>query len=73
MATQTTNLGLTLPEGTENVSRTVINTNNELIDAAFGGVRQLPAVTSTDNGKFLTVVDGAWAATTMQAWTNGSY
>ena len=33
----------------------------------------LPTVTSSDNGKFLTVVNGAWAATTMQAWQGGSY
>ena len=33
----------------------------------------LPAVTSSDNGKFLTVVNGAWAATTMQSWQGGSY
>ena len=33
----------------------------------------LPSVSSTDNGKFLTVVEGAWAATTMQTWQGGSY
>ena len=38
MATQTPNLGLTLPVGTENVSRTVINGNNTLIDTFAGGV-----------------------------------
>ena len=34
---------------------------------------ELPAVTSLDNGKFLTVVNGVWAATTMQSWQGGSY
>lgn len=38
MATQTTNLGLTLPIGTERVSRQVINANMELIDSAIGAV-----------------------------------
>ena len=38
MATQTPNLGLTLPVGTENVSRQVINGNNTLIDTFAGGV-----------------------------------
>ncbi len=42
------------------------------IDEAIGEVREnkdawgkkeLPAVTASDNGKFLRVVDGAWAAT----------
>ena len=40
MATQTTNIGLILPIGTENVSRTVINTNWETIDAIVGAVPQ---------------------------------
>lgn len=34
---------------------------------------QVPAVTSSDNGKFLTVQNGAWAATTMATWQGGSY
>ena len=38
MATQTPNLGLTLPVGSENVSRQVINGNNTLIDTFAGGV-----------------------------------
>lgn len=38
MATTTTNLGLTLPDNGEKVSRQIINTNNTLIDNAFSGV-----------------------------------
>jgi len=38
MATSTTNLGLTLPVGTENVSRQVINTNMSTIDTAIGAL-----------------------------------
>lgn len=34
---------------------------------------RLPSVDSTDNGKFLTVQNGAWAATTMATWQGGSY
>jgi hypothetical protein len=36
MSSQTTNLHLTLPVGTENVSRQIINDNNTLIDTAVG-------------------------------------
>ena len=35
--------------------------------------RLLPAVTSDDTGKFLQVVDGAWAAVTMEQWAGGEY
>lgn len=38
MAIQTTNLGLTLPIGTEQVSRQVINDNMTAIDNAVGAV-----------------------------------
>jgi len=37
MATTTTNLGLTIPDAGENVSRSQINTNFQLIDNAFNG------------------------------------
>lgn len=36
-----------------------------LIKALGGGGSSLPSVTSTDNGKLLGVVDGAWAAVTI--------
>lgn len=36
MASTTPNIGLTLPTGTEKVSRQVINTNNTKIDTAIG-------------------------------------
>ena len=38
MATTTTNLGLILPIGTENVSRQIINNNMQAIDDKFGNV-----------------------------------
>lgn len=37
MASQTPNIGLTLPIGSENVSRQIINENNTKIDAAIAG------------------------------------
>lgn len=44
---------------------TGINTNAGMINAlaaliSGGGASTLPAVTSEDNGKILTVVDGSW-------------
>ena len=33
----------------------------------------LPSVTASDNGKFLRVVNGAWAAQAVQTWQGGSY
>jgi len=43
------------------------------VQTAIAGVRQLPTVTASDNGKFLRVVNGAWAAETVQTWQGGSY
>lgn len=34
---------------------------------------ELPTVTASDNGKFLRVVSGAWAAETVQTYQGGSY
>lgn len=54
-------------------------TEGKVLDARQGKVLKeliddvLPDVTSADNGKFLTVVNGAWAATAMQEWQGGSY
>ena len=44
MATTTPNLGLVLPDGTENVSRQVINNNNSIIDANVGDKIIAPSV-----------------------------
>ena len=35
--------------------------------------KELPAVTSSDNGKFLVVDNGAWTAQSMSVWNGGSY
>lgn len=43
MATYTTNIGLTLPDGTENVSRQVLNSNFYNIDYEFGLIETLDA------------------------------
>lgn len=47
MASQTANLGLTLPVGSENVSRQVINDNMTLIDTAYGALNQIKKVSYT--------------------------
>ena len=39
----------------------------------WGTVDALPTVTSSDNGKFMMVVNGAWAAASMSAWQGGNY
>lgn len=33
----------------------------------------VPSVSEDDEGKFLRVVDGAWAATSVDEWQGGSY
>lgn len=52
------------------------------IDEAVGDVRdnktewskkELPAVTASDNGKFLRVVNGAWSAETIPSANGGSF
>ena len=52
------------------------------IDEAIGDVRdnkeawgkkELPAVTASDNGKFLRVVNGAWSAETIPNANGGSF
>lgn len=63
MSTTTPNLNLVLPEGSENVSRSIINTNNQAIDSAFGDLQD-------DVGKcaqfiILTTSDDTWA----KIWT----
>ena len=52
MANQTANLGLTLPIGTEKVSRQVINTNFDLIDAEAGRTRTNFAGEYSDTGTY---------------------
>ena len=56
----TTNLNLKKPEYTDTKDIGDINDNMDIIDEALAAA--LPAVTSSDNGKFLRVVEGEWAA-----------
>ena len=57
------------------VSGTNIKTINgsSLLGSGNLAVSGLPAVTSSDNGKFLQVVNGAWAATTIPSANGGSF
>ena len=41
------------------------------VDSAVSGVGGLPSVTSSDNGKVLTVVNGAWAAANLPVYNGG--
>lgn len=43
------------------------------VQTAISGVRQLPVVSSSDNGKFLRVVSGAWAAATVPSAETSSF
>jgi hypothetical protein len=43
------------------------------VQTAIAAAAELPAVTATDNGKFLRVVNCAWAAETIQTYQGGSY
>lgn len=43
------------------------------VQTAISSVRQLPAVSASDNGKFLRVVSGAWAAATVPPAESNSF
>lgn len=43
------------------------------VQTAISGVRQLPAVSAGDNGKFLRVENGAWAAVTVPPAESNSF
>ena len=67
----TTNLNLKKPEYTDTADIKDLNDNFDTIDEALAAA--LPAVTSSDNGKFLRVVEGEWAAATVASASGGSY
>lgn len=67
----TENLNLNLPESTDYVNIEDLNDNAEAIDDALQAL--LPAVSASDNGKFLRVVNGEWAAATIASASGGSY
>ncbi len=50
MASTTPNIGLTLPTGSENVSRQIINENNTKIDTAIGGTAGRELLGYKENG-----------------------
>lgn len=50
MSSQTPNIGLTLPTGSENVSRQIINDNNTKIDTAIGGTAGRELLGYKENG-----------------------
>lgn len=50
MSSQTPNINLTLPVGSENVSRQIINENNTKIDAAIGTLNGSVATLQSDVG-----------------------
>ena len=67
----TTNLNLKKPEYTDTADIQDLNDNFDTIDAALAAA--LPPVTSSDNGKFLRVVSGEWAAATVASASGGTY
>lgn len=67
----TTNLNLNLPELSDNASIADLNENFEAIDSALEAL--LPAVTTSDNGKFLRVVEGVWAASAIANASGGAF
>ena len=67
----TENLNLLKPEYGEVSDIADLNDNFDTIDDALAAL--LPEVTSADNGKFLVVVDGAWAATAIAQASGGTY
>lgn len=62
----------TLTSGTEIATVTIDGTATKLY-APSGGSSELPAVTSSDNGKVLMVVDGAWAAASIPSASGVSF
>jgi hypothetical protein len=68
---QTDNLHLRLPEPDDYADIEDLNYNFQEIDSAL--VALLPAVTTSDNGKFLRVVEGAWTASSIASASGGSF
>lgn len=57
------------------VSGTNIKTinGNSILGSGDISISDLPAVSSADNGKILTVVNGEWVAQTLSTWQGGNY
>lgn len=67
----TTNLHLKKPEYGEASDVADLNDNFDDLDDALAAL--LPEVTTADNGKFLVVVEGVWAATAISQASGGTY
>lgn len=61
MATTTPNLGLTLPAGTEKVSRTTMNANNTVIDSAVGDLSSMNTSNKNSLAEAISEVNGKFA------------
>ena len=75
MATTTPNIGLTLPDGTENINRSVINGNNTLIDTAVGALNSNLIQVRTVNVSSMSLNPTDYTDTTgvlNSAFTNGA-
>lgn len=69
--TYTENLNLKKPEMNDPAKIGDLNDNFDIIDEALAAV--LPEVSTADNGKFLRVVQGEWAAATVASASGGLY
>lgn len=67
----TTNLNLKKPEYSDNADIADFNDNMDIIDEALA--EALPEVTADDNGKFLRVVEGVWAASAISSASGGTF
>ena len=76
MATSTPNIGLTLPIGTENVSRQIINTNNTKIDEFVNSIQESIGIVIDGDTADVNVTSGQYVIlrnSTIAGKTDGIY